>query len=119
LRILFDHNVDRRFRKSLVGHDVRTTREMKWEKLDNGRLLQSAAGHRFEDFLSIDKKLEHEQNLKLLPLPIVVLDSKSNALPALLPFAPSVLALLQSPLDPILYVVQSDGVVLHLSTPRP
>ena len=88
MRILFDHNVDRRFRKSLAGQDVHTTREMKWEKLDNGLLLRSAANHGFEVFLSIDKKLEHEQNLKSLPLPIIVLDSKSNALPALPPFSP-------------------------------
>ena len=119
MRILFDHNVDRRLRKSLVGHDVHTTREMKWEKLDNGLLLQSAASHGFEAFLSIDKKLEYEQNLKSLPLPVIVLDSKSNALPALVPFAPAVLVLMQSPLDRILYVIQSDGVVLRLSSPRP
>jgi hypothetical protein len=42
--------------------------------------------------LGVDKKLQHEQNLKTLPLPIVVLDSVSNALPALIPFAPHVLA---------------------------
>jgi len=38
--------------------------------------------------LTIDKKLEHEQNLLTLPLPVVVIDSLSNALPFLIPFVP-------------------------------
>jgi len=110
--------VDRRFRKSLVGHDVQTTREMKREKLDNGVLLRTAANHGFDVLLSIDKKIEHEQNLKTLPLPVIILDSQSNALPALLPFATIVLQLLQSALDRILYIVQPDGTTLHLKAPR-
>jgi hypothetical protein len=118
LRILFDHNVDRRFRRHLPGHEVRTTREKRWDKLENGDLLQSAALDPFDAFLSIDKNIEHEQNLKTLPLPVIVIDSISNALPALVPFAPYVLELLQSPLEPLLYIIKAGGSVLRLSTPR-
>ena len=92
---------------------------MGWETFENGMLIEAAAGDRFDALLSIDKNIEHEQNLRGLPLPVIVLDSVSNALPALLPFAPFVLELLKSPLDRILYIVQSDGVVLQLSAPRP
>jgi hypothetical protein len=56
LKVLFDHNVDRRFRKRLPGHEIKTTREMRWETLLNGALLQAAAGGGFEAFISIDKK---------------------------------------------------------------
>lgn len=92
---------------------------MGWETFENGVLIEAAAGDGFDALLSIDKNIEHEQNLRGLPLPVIVLDSVSNALPALLPFAPFVLELLKSPLDRILYIVQSDGVVLQLSAPRP
>jgi hypothetical protein len=119
LKILFDHNVDRRFRKHLPGHEIKTTREMRWETLTNGMLLRAAAGANFDALLTIDKKLEHEQNLQTLPLPVIVLDTPSNALPALLVFAPFVLDLLQSPLDKLLYLVQPSGTVLRLSSPRP
>ncbi|HEX4797060.1 MAG TPA: hypothetical protein VH370_24930 [Humisphaera sp.] len=91
---------------------------MGWEKLENGALIRAAADDGFEAFLSIDKKLEHEQNLATLPMPIIVLDSVSNALPALIPFAALVLKLLQSPLDRLLYVIQSDGTVHQLTAPR-
>lgn len=91
---------------------------MGWDKFENGVLIKAAAEDGFDAFLSIDKKLEHEQNLRTLPLPVIVLDSVSNALPALLPFAAFVLDLPQAPLDRMLYVIQSDGVVLRLTAPR-
>jgi hypothetical protein len=119
LKVLLDHNVDRRFRKHLPGHEIKTTREMRWETLANGMLLKAAADGGFDALISIDKKLEHEQNLRTLPLPVIVLDSISTALPALVPFAPFVLDLFRSPLDRILYIVQSNGGVLRLTAPRP
>lgn len=118
MRVLFDHNVDRRFRQHLPGHNVETTRERRWEKLENGVLIQAAADDGFDVFLSIDKKLEREQNLRTLPLPVIVLDSVSNALPALLPFAAFIVELLQSPLERLLYIIQSDGVILRLAAPQ-
>ena len=119
MKVLLDHNVDRRLRAHLPGHEIKTTREMRWETLANGVLLNAAAGDGFEAFLSVDKKLEHEQNLQTLPLPVIVLDSVSNALPALMPFAPFIVDLLMAPLDRLLYIIQSDGMVLRLTAPRP
>lgn len=118
MKILFDHNVDRRFRSQLPGHEIRTTRENGWDKLENGALLKAAAAGGFEAFLSVDKKLEHEQNLQTLPLPVIVIDSLSNALPALRPFAATILELLKLPLGRVLHLVQSDGTVRRLSSPR-
>ena len=115
MKVLLDHNVDRRFRRHLPGHEIKTVREMRWETLTNGDLLQAAAAGGFEVLLSVDKKLQHEQNLKTLPLPIIVLDSISNALPALIPFAPHVLALLQAPLPIALHLIAADGSVTPVS----
>jgi hypothetical protein len=111
LRVLFDHNVDRRFRRHLTGHEIRTAREMRWETLTNGVLLATAAAAGYEALLSLDKKLRHEQNLATLPLPVVILDSVSNALPQVLPFAPFVLELFTAPLDRRMYVIAPDGTV--------
>jgi hypothetical protein len=118
LKVLFDHNVDRRLRNHLPGHEVRTAREMGWEQLENGVLLKVAADNGFEALISIDKKLEHERNLQTLPLPVVIIDSRSNALPALAPFAPFLLDLLRSPLDRQLYILQPGGAVVRLTKPR-
>ncbi len=90
---------------------------MRWETLGNGALLKSAAA-KFDVFVSIDKNIEHEQNLKTPPLPVVIIDAPSNALPALIPFAPFLLDLLKPPLDRLLYVVESTGRVNRLKSPR-
>jgi hypothetical protein len=82
MTVLLDHNLPKRLSTILVGHEVKTTRQMRWEGLENGVLLQTAASAGFHAFLTIDKNLEHEQNLSKLALPVVVIDSDSNALPA-------------------------------------
>jgi hypothetical protein len=117
LKVLFDHNVDRRFRRNLPALNIITTREMGWDQLDNGTLLAAAAGAGFEVFLSIDKNIRHEQNPNKLPIAIVVLDSVSNALPALIPFAPHVQDLLRAPLLKILHLLARDGSVTTFGNP--
>jgi hypothetical protein len=118
LKILFDHNVPQRFRLHLIPLEVRTAREMAWDRLVNGALLRAAAAQKFSAVITIDKNIEHEQNLRTLPIAVVVLDTRSNDFPDLLPFAPIVTQLLQNPCEPILYVVEVSGNVLRLKAPR-
>ena len=119
MKVLFDHNLPRRLREHLPGHEIRTAREMGWEQLRNGALLSAASEARFGVFMTIDKQLEHQQNLLALALPVVVLDGSSNTLPALEPFAPFLRNLLAAPLENTLYIVQESGNVLQLKEPRP
>ena len=118
MNILLDHNLPKSLRRHLPGHTIKTTREMGWETLANGTLLKAAASAGYDAFLSIDKNLEHEQNLKSLPLAVVVIDAPSNALPAVLPFTAPLLELLAKPLDRALYVVRKAGPALRLTAPR-
>jgi hypothetical protein len=111
MKILLDHNLPRKLRSFLAGHDVRTARQMRWDQRVNGDLLQAAAGGGLEAFLTIDKNLPYQQNLATLPLPVVIFDSDSNALPAVTPFVPHVLRLLSAPLERVVYLVHSDGQV--------
>lgn len=117
MKVLFDHNVNRHFKQHLTNHDVKTTREMGWDRLANGELLRASAGAGFEAFLSIDKNIQHQQNLDDLPIPIIVLDSISNALPALVPFAPHVQRLLSTELAKALYLIAPDGTVFRYPLP--
>jgi hypothetical protein len=118
VKILFDHNLPRRLREHLPGHEIRTTREMKWEQLRNGALISVAVATGFEVFVTIDKQIEHQQNLATLALTVVVVDGKSNTLPALLPFTPFLRDLFGSSLQRDLYVVEEGGNVLQLKEPR-
>lgn len=118
MRILLDHNLPRGLRRFLVGHEVKTAREMRWDTLKNGALLASAARAGFGVFLSIDKNLRFEQNLNSLPLPVVVLECASNALPTLIPVAAHICALLSTPLENCLYTLSPDGHVQRLGGPQ-
>ena len=118
MKILLDHNLPRRLSEHLPGHEIRTTREMKWEQLRNGALMSIAASAGFEVFVTIDKQIEHQQNLAALLLTVVVVDGKSNALPVLLPFAPFLRDLFATSLERFLYVVEESGNVLRLKEPR-
>ena len=61
---------------------------MGWGGVQNGRLLGLAATE-FDAFLTVDKNLPYQQNLATLPISVLVLDSVSNELWALLPLIPA------------------------------
>ncbi len=91
---------------------------MRWESLRNGALLATATDAQFDVFISTDKKLEFEQNLKTLPLPVVVLDAPTNSFEGVQVFAPFVQRLLRVPLQKRLYVIELTGSVVELTEPR-
>lgn len=91
---------------------------MKWEQLRNGALMSVAVEAGFEVLVTIDKQIEHQQNLAALALPVVVVDAKSNALPALLRFTRFLRDLFASSLERALYIVEEGGNVLQLREPR-
>lgn len=57
---------------------------MGWGGVKNGKLLALAAGE-FDAFVTVDKNLQHQQNLDALPISVIVLDAPSNELTSLLP----------------------------------
>ena len=87
MRLLLDESVPRRFGRALPNHEVMTVVEMGWSGIKNGKLLALAAT-RFDAFITVDKNLQHQQNLSDLAVAVVVLDAYSNELPALLPLVP-------------------------------
>lgn len=88
MRLLLDESLPAKLRRHLPGHEVRTVVEMGWSGFKNGKLLALAAAD-FEAFVTVDKNMPFQQNLATLPIALVVLDSVSNELQALLPLVPS------------------------------
>jgi len=62
LKVLLDHNLPRQLKPLLVGHDVFTAREMRWDGLSNGNLLAAAEGAGFEVMVTGDQNLTYQQN---------------------------------------------------------
>ena len=88
--VLVDECVDRRLSRDLLGHDVKTARQMGWTAITNGELLALAAPE-LEVFVTVDRKLSFQQNLQKFDLAVILLVSKSNRLQDLLPSVPALI----------------------------
>ena len=73
----------------MQDHDVRSTREMGWERLTNGQLL-SKAEEDFDVMLTVDRNIKHQQNLAGRKISIIVLIASTNTRVALTPLIPEV-----------------------------
>jgi hypothetical protein len=93
VRILLDESLPRPLAWLLPGHEVRTVAEMGWSGTRNGPLLALAAAD-FDVLLTADQNLEHQQNLRVLPVAVAVLVAASNRIESLRPLAPELLRVL-------------------------
>lgn len=89
MKILLDECITKRLRKSLSDLDVFTVSELGLSGIKNGKLLDYCSKNDFDILLTIDKNLVHQQNLDQYPLTIVVLNSPTSKLEALMDFLPS------------------------------
>jgi hypothetical protein len=60
---------------AIPNHDVSTVAYLGWKGLKNGELLRAALDAGFEVFVTADKKLPDQQNLKKMALATVVLST--------------------------------------------
>jgi hypothetical protein len=79
----------------IVGHEVKTARQMGWATLDNGELLALASEH-FDVFVTVDRNLSLQRNLTALAIAVVVLHAKTNRLADLRSLVPKLLAAIES-----------------------
>lgn len=105
MNVLLDHCVPRAFGRLLAPHAVRTTASMNWNELQNGALL-AAAAESFDVFVTVDSKIDEEQNLASLPIPVLSLVALSNRIEHLAPLAPKSLVLLGIRLQRRVYIVK-------------
>jgi predicted nuclease of predicted toxin-antitoxin system len=91
MKILLDENLPHQLRHELPGHDCFTVAYMGWGGIENGELLALAASAGFEAMLTKDANLQYEQNLKDLPIAVVVLRAASNDIDDIRPILPELL----------------------------
>lgn len=107
MRILIDHCLDWRLRRSLSAHEVSATFEMGWAAVKNGKLLALAEAE-FDVFLTADRNIRYQQNLRERSLAIIVLVAPSNRLQDTAPLMPQVNALLPTIQPGQIYIVQAE-----------
>jgi hypothetical protein len=108
VRVFLDECIDWRFGREIIGHEVRTARQMGWATIKNGELLALASGA-FDVFLTVDRNLPSQQNLASFPIAVVVLRTKSSRLADLKPLVPRVLMAIEG-------AVRGASVVVSEST---
>ena len=74
----------------LVGHNVESVVGLGWAGIANGKLLGRASG-RYDAFVTMDRNIEHQQNISRLPFTVLVLRAPSNRLVHLRPLLPAIL----------------------------
>ena len=87
MKVLLDECVDWRLSRDIIGHEVKTVRQMGWATIKNGELLALAAEH-FDVFVTVDRNLSFQQDLDSLSIAVIVLRAKTNRLAELRPLIP-------------------------------
>ena len=88
MKILLDECVTKHLKPHLINHQVSTVRELGWSGVKNGELMALSVENGFDILLTIDKNLQHQQNLEKYPITIVILNSFTSKVEELLEFLP-------------------------------
>ncbi|HEV2863533.1 MAG TPA: DUF5615 family PIN-like protein [Pyrinomonadaceae bacterium] len=81
MNVLLDECTPRALKSRLSGHTASTVQDMGWAGLKNGALLAAADEH-FDVFITTDKNLRFQQNLKKYGFAVILLPS--NKVPVVL-----------------------------------
>jgi hypothetical protein len=93
MKILLDECIPVRLKQYLPGFEVYTVSEMGWTSLKNGRLMKDAIESGFDLMITVDKNLQHQQNLQEYDISIVVFDILFNRLQDFVPLIPKFIEL--------------------------
>ncbi len=95
MKVFLDECIDWRLARDIVGHDVKTARQMGWTTFKNGALLTLASQH-FDVFVTLDRNLSFQQNLDSFSIAVLVLNAKTSQLTDLKPLIPNLLLAIES-----------------------
>ena len=93
MKILLHECVDCRLARDLAGHLVTTVPRHGWAGIKNGDLL-ALAEKEFDAFITVDRKLAKQQDLREFDIAVVLIQARSNRLEDIRPLVPELLATL-------------------------
>ncbi len=113
--ILLDENLlSKKLKKPLIdaGHLVKNVDDMGWRGVKDQELLALAETYPFDGFITADKNLSYQQNLRDLAFWVVVLNTMSTRPDHLLPLMIQVSDLLSSLDSGSVTFISDDGKVI-------
>ncbi len=105
MHVLLDESVPRQLAPELRGHEVQTVVQAGWAGVQNGELLRRAAAAGFGVLITMDRNLEHQQNIARSGLGLLVIVARDNRVETVVPLAGAILGALER---------AHPGVVLHV-----
>jgi predicted nuclease of predicted toxin-antitoxin system len=100
MKILLDENIPRRLKFDFdSGGEVHTVQEMNWHGKKNGELLGLATFSGFDCFITLDKNLQFQQNLKRFSIFIFILDVSDSKYQKIQPLVGKLIKLLSAPIS--------------------
>ena len=78
MKLLLDENLPKKLITDFPHHEVFTVRDMGWNGIKNGPLLQLMIENGFNALMTFDKNLQHQQNFKKYTITVFVLSAINN-----------------------------------------
>jgi hypothetical protein len=78
----------------LAALDVVTVQQLGWAGMKNGVLLRAAREAGIRMLITVDRRIEYQQNIPKSGVALVVLDARSPRMADILPLVPALLAAL-------------------------
>jgi hypothetical protein len=75
VKVLLDEDLPHKPRTHIPNHDVRIVAYMGWSGVQNGELLSKCEDQGFEVFVTGDKKMSYQKNIKGRQFGVVVLST--------------------------------------------
>jgi len=100
MKLLLDENLHGQLKPQLKDHEVFTVDDQGWRSIKNGELLRLMIAAGFDAFITLDRNLQYQQNLKSYSIPIIVLRRSQSQVDNLDAFAPLINRLLKGRLKP-------------------
>jgi len=94
LRVLLDESVPHDLVLHLPGVEVLTVQELGWAGMKNGTLLRATHEAGIRVLITVDRRMEYQQNIPKSGLALVVLAARSTRMIDILPLVPALLAAL-------------------------
>jgi predicted nuclease of predicted toxin-antitoxin system len=94
MKLLLDECIDVRLKNFIPDYEVFTVQEMQWLGKVNGELLRLTEKNNFDVFITIDKNLPFQQNVKQYGFAVVIFDIARSTVENLQLLIPQMMKLL-------------------------
>jgi len=106
---LLDENLPKKLKINFAAeHQVFTVREKSWNGKRNGELLGLITLDGFDAFVTIDKNLQFQQNIRRFLIKLIILDAPNNKIETLIPYIEKLTAIFSAPLESQIVIVNLD-----------